>query len=391
MKSPRLGVLAVLVVLVACQGGRSDPGLSAREDALAEADPTRASIPHPDDGCDELAEPARWAEAGTPDVGAQPPLVSAHRGAHYLAPENTLWAYRHAFAYGADVVEVDVRESLDGVFFSLHDSTLDRTTDGSGEAALRSWDQLATLNAAAFEPWIGGPYDPSPIPRLEEIFALAAEVGGGVEMDIKFVRNYLSLILLLEQYGLVEQSYYAANGLGADAIRLVQGRARFIYNASGEESPEELYAQTAQSSVFGSRLARFSAEAIAAIHDGCMLVVPHSYDEGPEQEESEWDAGRARGMDGAQTDQPDRIRARQAAVDPRRRLPTVLEPSADGRQICLRNAFNGLGLPQLPLELSDGRQLQTGIDGCVLLPAAVAQLRPRFAGAAALFPSAWAD
>lgn len=389
MKSPRLGVLAVLMVLAACQGGRSDPGLSAPGDALAEADPARASIPHPDDGCEQFPEPARWAEAGTPDVGAQPPLVSAHRGAHFLAPENTLWAYRHAFAYGADVVEVDVRESLDGVFFSLHDSTLDRTTDGSGEAALRSWEQLAALNAAAFEPWIGGPYDPSSIPRLEEIFALAAEVGGGVELDIKFVRNYLSLILLLEQYGLVEQSYYAANGLGADAIRLVQPGARFIYNASGDETPEDLYAQTAQSSVFGSRLDKFSVEAIAAIHDGCMLVIPHSYDAGADNEGAEWDAGRARGIDGAQTDQPDLIRARQAALNPRRRLPTVLD--LEGQNICLKNAFNGLGLPFQMLELADGGQLQTGLDGCALLPAAVEDLRPHFAGAAALFPAHWAD
>ncbi len=380
-------LILIALVLCGCSGGRDSVAhtLTLAEPAFRE----RASIPHPDDPCERQPDPARWADAGVPDIGAQPPLISAHRGAHFLAPENTLWAYRHAFAWGADVVEIDVRESLDGVLFSLHDGTVDRTTDGSGEAALMLWSELQALNAADFEPWRGGPYDPARIPRLEEIFALAAEVGGGVELDMKFVRNYAALVLMLEEYGLVETSYYAADGAGADGIRVVQPRARFIYNASGEETPQQLYEQTRQSSIFGSRLDKFSAEKIAAIHDGCMLVLPHSYDEGADAEGAQWDEGRARGIDGAQSDQPDVIRARQAALDPARRLPTRLQPGGHALEVCLVNANNGLGLPYQWLELADASVVQTGIDGCVALPATTADSRPGFAGGPALQPTQW--
>jgi len=57
------------------------------------------------------------------------PLIIAHRGASMLAPENTLAAAQRAEALGADGLEVDIRISLDGVPFLIHDSSLQRTTD----------------------------------------------------------------------------------------------------------------------------------------------------------------------------------------------------------------------------------------------------------------------
>jgi glycerophosphoinositol inositolphosphodiesterase len=59
---------------------------------------------------------------------ARPRLI-AHRGASILVPENTLSAARQAEALGADGLEVDIRISLDGVPFLMHDSSLQRTTD----------------------------------------------------------------------------------------------------------------------------------------------------------------------------------------------------------------------------------------------------------------------
>jgi len=60
---------------------------------------------------------------------AEKPLIIAHRGAAYLAPENTMPAFQKADEVGAHGWEVDVRISIDGVFFLLHDSDLRRTTD----------------------------------------------------------------------------------------------------------------------------------------------------------------------------------------------------------------------------------------------------------------------
>jgi glycerophosphoryl diester phosphodiesterase len=65
------------------------------------------------------------------------------------APENTLEAMQLAFSYGADAVEFDLRLSADGEVVVFHDPTVDRTTDGTGEVALKSSAELRELNAGA--------------------------------------------------------------------------------------------------------------------------------------------------------------------------------------------------------------------------------------------------
>lgn len=60
---------------------------------------------------------------------AEKPLIIAHRGAAYLAPENTMQAFQKATEVGAHGWEVDVRISIDGVFFLMHDTDLKRTTN----------------------------------------------------------------------------------------------------------------------------------------------------------------------------------------------------------------------------------------------------------------------
>ena len=123
--------------------------------------------------CAETPDPERWTSAGAPDQGSSP-VISAHRGASRMAPENTLWAYRHAFAYGVDMVEFDVRETADGHYISMHDDTLDRTTNGEGPVAALTLEEIRDLNAADYAPWAGGEYDPSIVPTVEEVAAMAA-------------------------------------------------------------------------------------------------------------------------------------------------------------------------------------------------------------------------
>jgi glycerophosphoryl diester phosphodiesterase len=73
-------------------------------------------------------------------LGLPFPAVMAHRGASYLAPEETAWSYRVAKLVGADYLEADIQRSKDGVLIALHDDTLLRTTNvrhrvsGSGAA-----------------------------------------------------------------------------------------------------------------------------------------------------------------------------------------------------------------------------------------------------------------
>ncbi|MCW2648501.1 MAG: glycerophosphoryl diester phosphodiesterase [Pseudonocardiales bacterium] len=60
------------------------------------------------------------------------PFWIAHRGMANVYPENTLEAYRGTVALGIDVVEPDCWLTRDGGLVCLHDATVERTTDGSG-------------------------------------------------------------------------------------------------------------------------------------------------------------------------------------------------------------------------------------------------------------------
>lgn len=73
----------------------------------------------------------------------------AHRGGAALAPENTMEAFRQAVeAWHSDVLELDVRPTLDGEIVVFHDETLDRTTNGSGPVVDCSLEELRELDAA---------------------------------------------------------------------------------------------------------------------------------------------------------------------------------------------------------------------------------------------------
>lgn len=74
-------------------------------------------------------------------------LVFAHRGGAGLAPENTLAAFERGAASGADGFECDVHLSRDGVPVVIHDRTLDRTTDATGQVGTRTADELARVDA----------------------------------------------------------------------------------------------------------------------------------------------------------------------------------------------------------------------------------------------------
>jgi len=76
------------------------------------------------------------------------PLLIAHRGGAGLAPENTMAAFRRAVdLWQADMIEFDVRATLDGHCVVMHDPTVARTTDGTGEVAKLTLAQLRELDA----------------------------------------------------------------------------------------------------------------------------------------------------------------------------------------------------------------------------------------------------
>lgn len=102
--------------------------------------------------------------------------VIGHRGARALAPENTLLAIRAAAKCKADLVEVDVRLSKDGVLVLMHDETVDRTTKGKGKVEDLFLAQLQSEDLMG----IG-----KSVPTLAEATALTGKLHLGIVVEMK--------------------------------------------------------------------------------------------------------------------------------------------------------------------------------------------------------------
>ena len=72
----------------------------------------------------------------------------AHAGGIHEAPQNTLFAFKTAGDRGADVLEIDLQITADGHIVAMHDSTVDRTTDGQGCAVSHTLTEIQQLDAA---------------------------------------------------------------------------------------------------------------------------------------------------------------------------------------------------------------------------------------------------
>jgi glycerophosphoryl diester phosphodiesterase len=97
-------------------------------------------------------------------------VVIAHRGEHLHHPENTMPAFQAAIDAGADYFELDVRTTSDGKFVIMHDGTLDRTTNGTGDVFKHTFDEIRALDAGAkFAPAFAG----TKVPTLDEALELA--------------------------------------------------------------------------------------------------------------------------------------------------------------------------------------------------------------------------
>jgi len=92
--------------------------------------------------------------------------VIAHRGFSGSAPENTVAAIREAIAIGADMAEIDVTLTADERVVVIHDETLDRTTNGSGKVADRSFDDVRSLDAGS---WFAPRFAGEKVPTLGEV------------------------------------------------------------------------------------------------------------------------------------------------------------------------------------------------------------------------------
>jgi glycerophosphoryl diester phosphodiesterase len=105
-------------------------------------------------------------------IASKRPLVIGHRGYSHLAPENTLPSFKLAIAARADLVELDYHQTKDGKLIVIHDSDLDRTTDGRTrwaqkriKVASKTAAEIQSLDAGS---WFDAKYTGTKVPLLDE-------------------------------------------------------------------------------------------------------------------------------------------------------------------------------------------------------------------------------
>ena len=151
-----------------------------------------------------------WFTTGNPG-----PLVIAHRGGAGLRPENTLAAFSHAAALGADVLEMDVQAARDGAIVCIHDTTVDRTTNGGGRVDALSLQELRELDAGYSWSDDGGRTHPFRgqgirIPALEQILAAFPEKRMIIEMKNPTPSLAPALCSLLRRAGFPQRHLVAS-------------------------------------------------------------------------------------------------------------------------------------------------------------------------------------
>ena len=121
-------------------------------------------------------------------------LKIAHRGASGNFPENTVCAFRAAIDAGAEMCELDVQLSRDGAIVVIHDETVERTTDGKGEVAELTLEELKRLDAGA--KFKGGAVKGERIPTLDEVFsATSGKCGLNIELKAGGLEHQVAQIM----------------------------------------------------------------------------------------------------------------------------------------------------------------------------------------------------
>jgi len=131
---------------------------------------------------------------------AQPGVVAiSHRGEHLHHPENTMAAFQAAYEAGADFFELDVRTTSDGKLVLSHDATVDRCTNGRGEVAKMTFDEIRKLDAGIK---MGPQFAGTKVPTFDEALEFAhGKIG--VYIDAKRI-SAKDLVDAVERHDLVD-------------------------------------------------------------------------------------------------------------------------------------------------------------------------------------------
>lgn len=147
------------------------------------------------------------------------PLVIAHQGGKHLAPGNTIEAFQNAVDLGVDVIETDIHITKDGHLVTIHDPTVDATTDGHGYVKDYTLKELQRLDAAYDFQDLNGEYSFRGkhvyVPTLEEVFQRFPNIKVNIEIKDDNPHDRIEeivqkLMKLIEEYDMEDKVLIAS-------------------------------------------------------------------------------------------------------------------------------------------------------------------------------------
>ena len=149
--------------------------------------------------------------------------VIGHRGAGGVAPENTVISIERAILGGAQAIETDVHVSADGRLVTIHDDTVDRTTDGTGPIEGMTLEDIRRLDAGyAFTPDRGRsfPYRGTGVrvPTLDEAVAAAGRLPMVVEVKSRAAGEALGAWLRQRREATGDPERFIVGGFERDMV-----------------------------------------------------------------------------------------------------------------------------------------------------------------------------
>lgn len=231
-------------------------------------------------------------------------LLICHRTANRDMPENTLESLALAARMGCNIVEIDVRKTLDGQLVLNHDDFLERLTNGTGTVELTSSDELELLDTGA---WMGDRFTGMRIPRFEEALRVAREQGIGLYLDIKTKGIAPLLLATLRREAMLERVVFGGEwedvpplypGANRDAVAYVdpgctathvaalqhQGKfvvANFSANAHEMDLPSMREAVAAGVDALNVDYPRLGADAVGRPVETKLADLAHTASAGP--------------------------------------------------------------------------------------------------------------
>jgi glycerophosphoryl diester phosphodiesterase len=114
-------------------------------------------------------------------------MITGHRGAAALAPENTLAGIQKAVESGIKWIEIDTQLCADNIPVIIHDKTVRRCTNGKGRVGDLTLAELKVLDAGS---WFSNEFAGETIPTLEEALLACQENGLNMNLEIKIHKEH---------------------------------------------------------------------------------------------------------------------------------------------------------------------------------------------------------